>query len=127
MTVEGTNWAETGASASEDSPEKISRDVMTVSRIEAVPMLLQIIGETTGMGFAAVARVTDGTWTACAVYDRIEFNLKPGGQLDLSAHLRKEVRETRAPVVIDQASLDPVYCNHHTPRIYSIESYVLVP
>ena len=31
------------------------------------------------------------------------------------------------PVVIDQASVDPVYCNHHTPRRYSIESYVSVP
>jgi signal transduction histidine kinase len=110
-----------------DTDEEIRRDLLAISRIEAVPMLLRIVSETTGMGFAAVARVTDGTWTACAVYDRIAFNLKPGGQLDLSTTLCKEVREARTPVVIDQASLDPVYCNHHTPRIYSIESYVSVP
>ncbi len=32
-----------------------------------------------------------------------------------------------APIVIDHASLDPRYCNHHTPRAYKIESYVSVP
>ena len=110
-----------------DSAEAILRDVQTIGRLDAVPMLLRVISETTGMGFAAVARVTDGTWTACAVHDRIDFNLKPGGQLDVGTTLCKEVRETRTPVLIDQASVDPVYCNHHTPRLYGIESYVSVP
>jgi len=110
-----------------DSAEEILRDVNTISRIDAVPMLLRVISETTGMGFAAVARVTAGTWTACAVHDRIDFNLKPGGQLDVHSTLCKEVREAHTPVLIDQASLDPVYCDHHTPQLYKIESYVSVP
>ena len=110
-----------------DDPEDIRRDVQTIGRIDAVPMLLRIVSETTGMGFAAVARVTDGTWTACAVHDRIDFNLQPGGQLELSSTLCTEVRASRTPVVIDQASLDPHYGNHHTPRLYRIESYVSVP
>jgi len=110
-----------------DSAEEIRRDVQTIGRIDAVPMLLRVISETTGMGFAAVARVTAGTWTACAVHDRIDFNLKPGGQLDVHTTLCKEVREAHTPVLIDQASLDPVYCDHHTPRLYKIESYVSVP
>ncbi len=105
----------------------IARDVATIGRIDAVPMLLRVISDSTGMGFTAVARVTAGTWTACAVCDRIAFNLKPGMQLELSSTLCKEVREARRPVVIDQASLDPVYRDHHTPRIYGIESYVSVP
>jgi signal transduction histidine kinase len=33
----------------------------------------------------------------------------------------------RRPVVIDHASTDPVYREHHTPRIYNIESYISVP
>jgi signal transduction histidine kinase len=110
-----------------DSAESISRDVRAVSRIEAVPMLLRVIAETTGMGFAAVARVTEGTWTACAVHDRIAFNLKPGGQLDVSTTLCNEVRQTNTPIVIEHASQHPVYCNHATPKLYSIESYVSVP
>lgn len=110
-----------------DSTEEIARDVLTVSNIEAVPTLLRVLCETTGMGFAAVARVTAGTWTACAVRDEIAFGLQPGGQLDVHTTLCKEVREARRPIVIDQASLDPVYCHHATPRTYQIESYISVP
>jgi signal transduction histidine kinase len=110
-----------------DSAEDIARDVAAVGRIEAVPALLRVLCETTGMGFAAVARVSDTTWTACAVQDDIAFGLKPGGQLDLHTTLCTEVRASRTPVVIDKASDDPLYRHHHTPRIYGIESYVSVP
>jgi signal transduction histidine kinase len=110
-----------------DTAEEIERDIAAIGRIDAVPALLRVICETTGMGFAAVARVTDGSWTACAVQDDIEFGLKPGGQLDVHTTLCKEVRELRVPVVIDKASDDPVYFDHHTPRLYKIESYISVP
>ena len=66
-----------------DDPQDIARDVAAVGRISAVPALLRLICQNTGMGFAAVARVTDGTWTACAVQDDIRFGLAPGGQLDV--------------------------------------------
>jgi signal transduction histidine kinase len=79
------------------------------------------------MRFAAVARVTDRTWTACAVHDDINFGLVPGGQLDVATTLCVEVRESRTPIVIDKASSDPRYCSHHTPKFYKIESYVSVP
>ncbi|MEP7057822.1 MAG: GAF domain-containing sensor histidine kinase [Caldimonas sp.] len=110
-----------------ESRAEIERDVAAIGRIEAVPSLLRVLCQMTGMGFAAVARVTDGSWTACAVQDDIAFGLKPGGELDVHSTLCTEVRESRVPIVIDHASADPVYCNHHTPRIYSIESYISVP
>ena len=110
-----------------DTPEEIARDVATIGRIDAVPAVLKVLCQTTGMGFAAVARVTEGTWTACAVEDRIQFGLLPGGQLALETTMCTEVRNSRTPIVIDQASTDPLYRDHHTPRTYSIESYVSVP
>ncbi|MCR6480462.1 GAF domain-containing sensor histidine kinase [Variovorax sp. ZS18.2.2] len=110
-----------------DSEEAIARDVTAVGRISAVPSLLKIICQNTGMGFAAVARVTDGTWTACAVEDTIQFGLLPGGQLQVESTLCKESRAARLPVVIDHASTDPTYRDHHTPRLYNIESYISVP
>jgi hypothetical protein len=61
------------------------------------------------------------------VHDRIDFQSEAGGQLDVHSTLCKEVREAQHPVLIDQASLDPVYCDHHTPQLYKIESYVSVP
>lgn len=110
-----------------DSPAEIARDVAAISRMSAVPALLRVICQNTGMGFAAVARVTDGTWTACAVQDDIQFGLKPGGQLELHTTLCSESRLARQPVVIDHASQDPLYHSHHTPKLYNIESYISVP
>lgn len=110
-----------------DSKEAIARDVEAISRISAVPSMLRVICKNTGLGFAAVARVTDGNWTACAVQDDIQFGLKPGGQLDVNTTLCIEARAARMPIVIDHASADPVYNNHHTPRTYNIESYISVP
>ncbi len=113
--------------AMDDSDEAIARDVAIIGRIGAVPSMLRVICKNTGLGFAAVARVTEGTWTACAVQDDIQFGLLPGGQLDVHTTLCSEARAMRRPVVIDHASMDPVYREHHTPRIYNIESYISVP
>jgi signal transduction histidine kinase len=110
-----------------DDDETIARDVAAIGRLNAVPSLLRVVCEYTGMGFAAVARVTDGTWTACAVQDNIQFGLKAGGRLDVHTTLCKESRLARRPVVIDHASKDPIYHNHHTPLTYKIESYISVP
>ncbi|SAL53106.1 GHKL domain protein [Caballeronia terrestris] len=110
-----------------DSEEAIARDVEAISRISAVPSMLRVICKNTGLGFAAVARVTEGNWTACAVQDDIQFGLKAGGRLDVNTTLCIEARAARRPVVIDHASLDPVYRDHHTPRLYNIESYISVP
>ena len=49
--------------------------------MSAGPARLKIVCGNTGMGFVAVARVTEGTWTACTVRDDIGFGLEPGGQL----------------------------------------------
>jgi signal transduction histidine kinase len=61
------------------------------------------------------------------VQDNIGFGMLPGGQLDVQTTLCVEARAARQPIAIDHASRDPLYCNHHTPRIYKIESYVSVP
>ena len=110
-----------------DTADDIARDVHAVGRLEALPTLLAVLCETTGMRFAAVARVTERTWTACAVQDEINFGLKAGGQLEVESTLCIESKRALAPIVIDHASLDPRYCNHHTPKAYKIESYVSVP
>ena len=105
----------------------LQQDIHAISRIDAVPRLLKVICESTGMGFAAVARVTDERWIACAVEDRVGFGLVPGDELPLESTLCHDVRSTDAPIFIDHASRDPVFRTHHTPRIYQIESYASVP
>ena len=105
----------------------ISQDIASIARIEAVPRLLRVLCESTGMGFAAVARVTDDRWVACAVEDRVSFGLAPGGELPVETTLCNTVRSSDAAIFIDHASEDAVYRTHHTPRIYQIESYASVP
>lgn len=117
----------TNSPASADTAEEITRDVSVVNKLTAVPTLLQVLCETTGMRFAAVARVTESTWTACVVNDDINFGLKPGQQLDLESTLCIESKRSNETIVIEQASTDLRYCNHHTPKAYKIESYVSVP
>ncbi|KAF2410325.1 ATP-binding protein [Pseudomonas antarctica] len=102
-------------------------DIATIGRISAVPAMLKVISDMTGLRFAAVARVTDKTWTACAVLDQLEFGLGVGGELDLTTTICHEIRGSHVSVVIDKASEDPLYCDHHTPRMYQFESYISVP
>ena len=111
----------------DDDPEDIAAAVAAVARIEAIPTLLAVLCESTGMRFAVVARVTPGTWTACAVQDDISFGLKAGDQLPIATTLCAESRAARAPIIIEHASQDPLYRAHHTIKLYRIESYVSIP
>lgn len=102
-------------------------DIDTVSRIPAVPTILEVVCRTTGMRFAAVARVTDEHWVTCAVLDEIDFGLKPGGELKVETTICHEIRRSREPVVIDNVAEDALWCQHATPRMYGFQSYISVP
>ena len=102
-------------------------DVARVQLISLVPRILDIICRSTGMGFAAVARVTDSRWIACAVRDEINFGLQPGGELDLRTTICDEIRQSNSGVVIDHVAADPHFCTHHTPAQYGFQSYISLP
>lgn len=104
-----------------------SSDVEAVHAIGAVPVILSMVKHMTGMRFAAVARVTDKNWVACAVDDSIDFGLKPGGELVLESTICHEIRQHRKPVIFGHASLHPLFSTHHTPRTYGLESYISIP
>ena len=112
---------------SQGLPPPLRAYVQLVARISAVSGILDVVCRTTGMGFAAVARVTDQKWIACAVKDNVEFGLKPGGELELKTTICDEIRASLVPVVFDDATLDPVFANHHTPRLYGLRSYISFP
>jgi len=106
---------------------RFSNDVNLVGAIAAVPSILEVVCQSTGMGFAAVARVTEDRWIACGVRDEIDFGLEPGGELDVGSTICNEIRDHRTAVVIDDVDSDPVYCTHHTPKTYGLKSYISVP
>jgi signal transduction histidine kinase len=111
----------------DDTREEIDRAVAAIGRMDAVPTLLAVLCEATGLRFAVVARVTEATWTACAVRDDIEWGIKAGDQLAPGATPCLESAATRDPVVIEHASADPRYSSRVARAPYPVESYVSVP
>lgn len=105
----------------------LSADIAAVQGIAAVPRILEVVCRSTGMGFAAVARVTEQRWVCCAVRDEIEFGLVPGGELKVETTLCHEIRQSHEAVVIDNVAEDATYCGHHTPAKYGFQSYIPMP
>ena len=104
-----------------------SADIDAVQSISAVPTILRVVAEITGMRFVCIARVDADSWTTCAVHDEIGFGLKPGDALEVATTLCHEVRAGDQLIVMDKASEDPVYSTHPTPKMYGFESYISVP
>jgi signal transduction histidine kinase len=105
----------------------LSDDLAAVARIPVVPGILDVVSRTTGMGFVAIARVTEDRWMACAVRDKIDFGLEPGGELEIHTTLCNEIRQSGHLVVIDHVALDVGFRDHPTPRMYGFQSYISVP
>jgi signal transduction histidine kinase len=102
-------------------------DLDAVARIDAVPGILEVVCRTTGMGFAAVARVTEDRWIACSVRDEIAFGLVPGSELKIETTICNEIRDSGQGVVIDHVAEDPQFAGHHTPALYGFQSYISMP
>ena len=108
-------------------PESFAADVIAVQDIAAVPTILEVVCRTTGMGFAAVARVTEDRWVACGVRDTIQFGLQPGGELKVETTICNEIRQSGDAVVIDHVAEDEAFCGHPTPAMYGFQSYISMP
>ena len=101
--------------------------VAEVQAIGAVPDILHTLAELTGLHLICVAHVTDASWTACAVLDRLGYGLKPGHPLDVTTTLCDDVRDTGLAIVIDSVDDSPVYQDHPIPLMYGFKSYFSLP
>lgn len=102
-------------------------DVVKRGDREELRQLLNQVCAATGMGFAAVARVTEHQWIACQVEDKIEFGLNPGQELEIKKTICDEVRESGEAVVFDDASDDIRWSRHPVPVLYGFRSYCSFP
>jgi signal transduction histidine kinase len=110
------------------SPDRsLLADVALISSIDAVPTILEVCCRTTGMGFAAIARVTEDRWIACAVRDEISFGLKPGGELKVETTICDSIRASGNAVVIDHVAEDNDFRGHPAPALYGFQSYLSMP
>jgi signal transduction histidine kinase len=105
----------------------IEADVEALNRIPIIPKLLEVICRSTGMGFSAIARVTDQKWITCCVRDEIDFGLVPGSELKLETTICHEIRQSGNGVIIDHVAEDEHFRAHHTPAMYGFESYISIP
>ncbi len=110
-----------------DAAGDFKEDIDAIQAIAAVPTILQVVCRATGMGFAAIARVTPQRWVCLAVHDEIGFGLKPGGELSVATTLCHEIRQSREAVAIDHVAEDALYRDHPTPAMYGFQSYMSMP
>ncbi|WP_289015609.1 GAF domain-containing protein, partial [uncultured Methylobacterium sp.] len=109
------------------APHDFRIDCLAVQSIPSVPTILDVVCRTTGMGFAAIARVTEDRWVACQVRDDIAFGLRPGDELEIRTTICNEIRQSGTAVVIDHVAADPAFCGHPTPAQYGFQSYISMP
>ncbi|SPJ24174.1 hypothetical protein [Palleronia abyssalis] len=103
-----------------DDPHRL--DIRQISRIREVPVILDACRAATGMGFTAVARVTEDRWITCASLDHVSFGLLPGDELEVRSTICQEVRTCRDAITIPDVDASEVYKDHDTPRRYGFKS-----
>lgn len=108
-------------------PSNFAADVAAVQSIDSVRTILSEVCSITGMGFAAVARVTDERWIACQVQDDIGFGLDAGEELEIRTTICHEIRNSGVGVYIDHVRDEPTWRTHPTPIMYGFQSYLSVP
>lgn len=107
--------------------EGFKRDIEAVGKIPGVATMLDVICQSTGMGFAAIARVTEDRWITCTMRDDLQFGLKPGDELEIKTTICNEIRQHGNAVAIDNVAEDPDYQSHRTPAFYGLQSYISMP
>lgn len=105
----------------------VDQDIRAVQALTAVPTIMQVIAQTTGLRWICVSRVTDDAWTMCAVRDELGFGLAPGDEIAIANTFCDTVRRTDTGVVIDDVSNDPLYHAHAIPKMFGFESYFSIP
>ncbi|MBD5779222.1 GAF domain-containing sensor histidine kinase [Pelagicoccus sp. NFK12] len=60
-----------------------SREIPQPASASAVPTILKLVCELTGMRLALVARLMDGKWTACGVHDCMDYGLAVDDRLEM--------------------------------------------
>jgi GAF domain-containing protein len=107
--------------------DDLAQEAVSLGNNERLEAILKDICSLTGMGFAAVARVTDHRWIACQVLDKIDFGMDPGDELKIRETICDEIRDSGEAVVFDDASDDIKWSRHPVPVIYGFKSYCSFP
>lgn len=107
--------------------DEIAAAVATLGDDPRLRTILDSVCSLTGMGFAAIAYVSDDRWIACQVDDRIDFGLDPGKELEVRKTICDEIRDCGRGIVIEDVGNDPDWWTHPVPILYGFKSYLSLP
>lgn len=93
----------------------------------AIGAVLETVCATADMGFAVVARVHGDRWTALQVLDKVDFGLAAGDEMALRSAMCADIRETGAPIVIDDIAGSASWHRHPVALLYGFNSYASFP
>ena len=110
-----------------DDATDFEKDIAAITGNTQVRVILETIQLATGMGFAAVARVTESRWITCQTVDRLAFGLAPGDELDIETTFCHAVEQSNAEIFINDIETDEAWCNQPSPARCGYRSYVSVP
>ncbi len=102
-------------------------DLDAIARIGTVPLILELVCRQTGMGYAAIARVTDTRWVVCQARDTIGLGLAVGDELPVSSTLCAETRAHRRPILMNAMAPELLYAGHPPPPRFGFQSYLAIP
>jgi signal transduction histidine kinase len=109
------------------TPEGGARAVAAIEAIDAVPTLLNVLCEMTGMRFTAVIRIAGSSWVACALKDDLHVGVETGDQLGFLQGFAAEPRALRAPIVIERTDGESLRSAPRVPAGATIECFLSVP
>lgn len=107
--------------------DDLANEAVSLGNDERLKTILEEVCALTGMGFAAVAKVTERRWIACQILDKIDFGLSPGEELKIRETICDEIRGTGEAIVFDDASTDIKWSRHPVPVLYGFKSYCSFP
>ncbi|QRR01147.1 sensor histidine kinase [Dyadobacter sandarakinus] len=105
----------------------LARDIQRVQQIPIVSTLLNVICEVTGLGFAAVARVTSEKWITCSVHDNMELGMLAGSELPVETTICDQIRQVRQPVIIENLDESLAYADDPILVSNGVKSYISYP
>lgn len=102
-------------------------DLSAIERVAALPAMLDVVCRVTGLGFAAVAQVSEDAWQACGVRDEVGFGLREGDRLRADTVPCRDVWRHRRPIIIDDAGLGRAVRRLPRSERLGFRSYISFP
>ena len=88
--------------------------------LEAIPLLLDLLCDATGVRFAAVARVAEDHEAACAVIDSLSFGPLSGCEVDLQSYVSTPIMTADGRRLGNLCAIGPTHAGLPQPQIVLI-------